>query len=169
VKCPNCGRDTYSKKWRSCSACPGNPNIAELEKAPDSVKHPLNRYQVHARVCLWCGVDFKGTARAWYCGPVCRQNANRNGVHAPANAMQDGTVLSQPVYRGVTVRFRIFDRDGFRCRYCGRSAREDGVKLHLDHVTPRSMNGTDVDGNLVTACQDCNLGKGANPLVSALP
>src|SRR3990167_7403092 len=169
MRCPKCGRDTYSKKWGSCSACPPTKTPVQADRLPATTRHTPNRYQVHARICLWCGTDFKGTARAWYCGPVCRQNANRNGVHAPANAMQDGTEPKQPVFRGVAVRFRIFDRDGFRCRYCGRSPRDDGVKLHLDHVEQRILNGTDMDENLVTACQDCNLGKGAASLSSAIP
>jgi 5-methylcytosine-specific restriction endonuclease McrA len=58
-------------------------------------------------------------------------------------------------------RFSILLRDGFRCRYCGRSSSEDGVKLHVDHVVPRSAGGPSTRDNLVTACQDCNLGKGA--------
>ena len=166
-KCPKCDRkDTYPKNWDSCSVPPKKP--APKDRAPASNQHTPNRYQVHARVCLWCGMDFTGTGRAWYCGPVCRQNANRNGMHAPSNAMQEGTELCQPA-RGVHVRFRILDRDGFRCRYCGRSPKEDGVKLHLDHVTPLSSNGSDSDDNLVSACQHCNLGKGSTPLSSSVP
>lgn len=33
------------------------------------------------------------------------------------------------------LRFRVLQRDAFRCQYCGRSAR-DGTTLHLDHVVP---------------------------------
>src|SRR3990167_10257174 len=31
-------------------------------------------------------------------------------------------------------RFEIFARDGFRCRYCGRTPQEDGVKLVVEHI-----------------------------------
>jgi len=59
-------------------------------------------------------------------------------------------------------RFRIFERDSFRCVYCGRSA-VDGltisVSFHEDHVFPKSLGGADIDENLVTCCADCNLGK----------
>ena len=57
------------------------------------------------------------------------------------------------------VRFRILDRDGFRCRYCGRDA-GDGVKLVVDHIYPHSAGGSNRDDNLVAVCEDCNLGKG---------
>lgn len=55
------------------------------------------------------------------------------------------------------LRFRVFARDGFRCRYCGAPAPE--VHLVLDHVIPVVRGGADTEDNLVTACHDCNLGK----------
>jgi hypothetical protein len=57
------------------------------------------------------------------------------------------------------VRFLILERDGFRCRYCGRTALT--VALHVDHIIPQSGGGTDAPENLVAACIDCNSGKGA--------
>ncbi len=55
-------------------------------------------------------------------------------------------------------RFAIFQRDGYRCRLCGRSA-EDGATLHVDHRVPLAKGGSNEDDNLWTACDDCNLGK----------
>lgn len=56
------------------------------------------------------------------------------------------------------VRFSVLTRDGFRCTYCGRSAKE--TNLEIDHVVPRSGGGKTIMQNLRTACQDCNVGKG---------
>src|SRR5690606_8515789 len=56
------------------------------------------------------------------------------------------------------LRFKILQRDNFTCKYCGRSA-NDGVVLHVDHIQPVSKGGTDEESNLITACQECNLGK----------
>ncbi len=54
-------------------------------------------------------------------------------------------------------RFKILQRDRFRCRYCGA---DPGVsKLHIDHIHPKSKGGTDHHLNLVTACASCNCGK----------
>lgn len=53
----------------------------------------------------------------------------------------------------------IFNRDGFRCVYCGRSAYEDGIRLHADHIVPRSAGGGDTADNLATACARCNHSK----------
>jgi hypothetical protein len=63
------------------------------------------------------------------------------------------------------LRFEVFRRDGFACRYCGTSAM-DGVVLEPDHVVPRSRGGKDVATNLVTACESCNSGKSDTPLAS---
>ena len=59
--------------------------------------------------------------------------------------------------RKLKVRWAVLVRDGFRCRYCGRDSSE--VKLHVDHVVPRSQGGESEVNNYVTACEDCNLGK----------
>lgn len=55
------------------------------------------------------------------------------------------------------LRFEIFKRDAFTCMYCGRKAPD--ALLHVDHVNPVSKGGTDDPLNLVTACDQCNLGK----------
>ena len=61
-------------------------------------------------------------------------------------------------------RWRILERDGFRCAYCGASAREDGVRLHIDHVVPISRGGEDVAGNVLICCKPCNLSKGSQSM-----
>lgn len=58
---------------------------------------------------------------------------------------------------GLRTRFRILNRDGFRCRYCGAAA--DWAGLEVDHVVARSAGGSDDDSNLATACFPCNRGK----------
>jgi hypothetical protein len=64
-------------------------------------------------------------------------------------------------------RYTILERDGFRCRYCGRTV-DDGIKLHVDHIVPVSCGGSDEESNLCSSCDDCNLGKG-NRFTSAPP
>jgi hypothetical protein len=55
-------------------------------------------------------------------------------------------------------RNRIFERDEFRCVYCGEQF--DAEELTLDHVQPRVHGGDRSEGNLVTACKACNTLKG---------
>lgn len=54
-------------------------------------------------------------------------------------------------------RQRIFERDDYRCRYCGAR----GVRLECDHIFPVSRGGGDDDKNLATACFRCNRSKRA--------
>jgi hypothetical protein len=64
-----------------------------------------------------------------------------------------------------SVRFEVFKRDGFICQYCG--AHPPAVILHVDHIHPVAEGGTDDFDNLITACEACNLGKGARSLTTA--
>lgn len=60
-------------------------------------------------------------------------------------------------------RFMALRRDGFTCQYCGRKPPE--VRLHVDHVHPRSKGGRNELDNYVTACSECNQGKGAHVIL----
>jgi 5-methylcytosine-specific restriction endonuclease McrA len=60
-------------------------------------------------------------------------------------------------------RRALFARDGWRCVYCG----ENGGRLTLDHVVPRSRGGDSVWENVVTSCAPCNLRKGNRLLEEA--
>ena len=55
------------------------------------------------------------------------------------------------------LRFAVLERDGFRCRYCGRGYPD--VVLELDHATSWKEGGETNLDNLVTSCFDCNRGK----------
>lgn len=55
-------------------------------------------------------------------------------------------------------RYRIRNRDGHRCQACGKGV-NDGVKLHVDHKIPLDWGGSNLDDNLWTLCNACNLGK----------
>ena len=59
-------------------------------------------------------------------------------------------------------RFLVTHRDGFACRYCG--SRPGSDLLEVDHLVPRTRNGTDFPENLVTACKTCN-GRKSNAIV----
>lgn len=58
------------------------------------------------------------------------------------------------------LRFKVLQRDRFRCRVCGSSpANSAGVELHVDHIRPWSAGGETILANLQTLCSTCNLGK----------
>ncbi len=61
------------------------------------------------------------------------------------------------------LRWKILNRDKFRCVICGSSpAVEINCKLHVDHIIPFSKGGKTLIENLRTLCKNCNLGKGDN-------
>lgn len=59
-------------------------------------------------------------------------------------------------------RFEVFKRDSFTCQYCGKSVPE--VILNVDHIRPVIHGGDNDVLNLITACFDCNSGKGDREL-----
>lgn len=58
-----------------------------------------------------------------------------------------------------TIRREVFDRDGYRCVYCGSEH-----QLECDHIVPLSQGGGNDLSNLTTACKSCNSSKGAKGL-----
>ena len=63
-------------------------------------------------------------------------------------------------------RFDVFKRDGFACHYCG--ATPPKAILHVDHIHPVAEGGDNSADNLITACDQCNWGKGAK-LLTVVP
>jgi hypothetical protein len=58
------------------------------------------------------------------------------------------------------VRATVLLRDNCTCRMCGASpARDRGVSLHVDHITPWAKGGVTALHNLQTLCSACNIGK----------
>lgn len=55
-------------------------------------------------------------------------------------------------------RAMLFTRDRHVCAYCGGQFATS--QLEMEHVTPRSVGGTSIWQNLVSACRACNQRKG---------
>ena len=99
---------------------------------------------------------------------VSSERCDRARADPPAN--RAGTPAGYGVGRArdplpAQLRFSILQRDGFRCRYCGRPGNAPGVVLHVDHVVPVVAGGATTEDNLLTACDECNLGKAARAVV----
>lgn len=65
------------------------------------------------------------------------------------------------------LKYAILKRDGFRCKICGRSAKDEAVVLTIDHLVPLSRGGDWEINNLYTCCRQCNEGKD-DDLLSAI-
>jgi len=99
------------------------------------------------KICPTCGDEFEAQRKtAKFCSDTCRYHAflsRKNRVTIPKD-----------------LRFSILHRDGFRCRYCGHTPSAQ-KELRVDHVVSVKDGGALTDPeNLITACNDCNAGKG---------
>jgi len=65
-------------------------------------------------------------------------------------------VPEQRLHISPATRRAVYERDGYRCRLCGRSR-----DLTLDNICPWSLGGSDEISNLQTLCRPCNCRKGA--------
>jgi 5-methylcytosine-specific restriction endonuclease McrA len=61
-------------------------------------------------------------------------------------------MIKRPHPQPKLTRLEIFNRDHYRCQYCGRETRQ----LTLDHIIPRHLGGEHTWENLVSACPACN-------------
>jgi 5-methylcytosine-specific restriction endonuclease McrA len=85
-------------------------------------------------------------------------------IHSPSKEIKLPSVLVLKDYvqmerRPAFTRFNVFLRDRWDCQYCGEKFTTS--ELTFDHVVPKSRGGITSWDNIVTACQDCNLLKGA--------
>jgi hypothetical protein len=52
------------------------------------------------------------------------------------------------------LQIKIFERDNYTCRYCGKNSREHRA-LVMAHIRTASMCGDDRESNLITLCRHC--------------
>ncbi len=95
-------------------------------------------------ICKVCQKEF---VKKTYIQINCSQECSYISAAAKINKLWHGN------------RFKIFERDGFKCIYCGKTSIEDDARLILDHLIPASKGGKTTPENLVTCCTECNNGK----------
>lgn len=69
-----------------------------------------------------------------------------------------GSPSRPPIPAGI--RQAVIDRDGRTCGICSGRVSED-EQIHIDHVFPWSLGGSDELDNLQVSHADCNMRKGA--------
>lgn len=58
-------------------------------------------------------------------------------------------------------RYSVLHRAGFKCQACGEKPRPaNDIVLHIDHIIPFSLGGTNEPSNLQVLCNFCNISKG---------
>lgn len=59
-----------------------------------------------------------------------------------------------PVQEVRFTRDNLFERDDYRCQYCGQHF--EPAQLNMDHIIPRDRGGRTSWENIVTSCIQCN-------------
>ena len=173
--CPGC--NAAFKAWRTdqkyCTAECGNRKRARL-----NYRHA----DLSARPCQRCGATFKPKQSASvFCSRLCSRRATyaryrkqrvaaavawgranpelRAAIAAQYKAARRAWEQLNPGSVGVASREwrRLVRRYRHSCAYCGGN--QGGI--HMDHVIPLSRGGRHAIGNVLPACQACNLSKGA--------
>lgn len=84
----------------------------------------------------------------------------------PAVKMLNTSVASQCASAGTTrvtgrkrvdTRKRVAERDGFKCRVCGRLT----LRGEVDHIIPLHLGGQESDNNRQWLCVECHAAKTA--------
>lgn len=151
------------------------------------------------KTCSWCGKKITNTYSQEYCGPQCQfahETANPKHSKGKRRIPYHGTatckecekefvhyygdrgfcsvickkaVAVRTAQRNQGSRYKIIQRDGFSCAYCGASPCDgSGTKLAVDHIVPAVSGGESRAYNLITACMSCNASKSQKRLPKGL-
>ena len=91
---------------------------------------------------------------------VVKKRAIRNNNDNVISSPIDTPCHKTPRDVNYRLRFKVMQRDNFKCCLCGKSpAKDPSIELHVDHIYPWARGGETVMDNLQTLCSVCNLGK----------
>ena len=97
---------------------------------------------------------------SWYNALRTFIAAMNGDIVADAKPTKSQKTTNNPRSINYRLRFKIMQRDDFKCCICGASpALQSGVLLHIDHIVPVAKDGQATMNNLQTLCSKCNLGK----------
>ncbi len=78
-------------------------------------------------------------------------------IYPAPSVIRINYIVHHPLPRLQPTRREIFRRDNYRCQYCGREI----ARPTVDHILSVQRGGKNSWHNLVTACPECNVRKGA--------
>ena len=115
------------------------------------VKQPLSKFSVS---------PYARRYGSWYNALRAFIAAMNGDITDTKQANSEKTTTNNPRNINYRTRFKVMQRDDFKCQICGASpATQAGVLLHVDHIVPVAKGGQATMDNLQTLCQKCNLGK----------
>jgi len=97
--------------------------------------------------------------------PACQERLAARDA-APASSGGDALDGRMDYYNTPELRREVWERDEYKCAYCGRQLTEHTATL--DHQTPVSFGGDNSKDNLVTACLACNSRRRNKPVMEGI-
>jgi 5-methylcytosine-specific restriction endonuclease McrA len=123
----------------------------------DLIQHPT--ISVNATVCLRL-TNMQGVRKASKQDVFQEKQIKR--LIERINEKSNGRYNDEEIWKSICrvergrvtnkVRFAIYHRDNYRCKNCGKAAKN----LEIDHIYPISRGGKSNYNNLQTLCRECN-------------
>ena len=88
---------------------------------------------------------------------ISNRLSNKSGSFYKDRGIWDSICIVERGKVSNKIRFSIYNRDHYRCRYCGATERDD--YLEVDHIVPIAKGGKSTYDNLQTLCRRCNARK----------
>ncbi len=110
---------------------------------------------------------FKYTSSGGNAGTQCDivfdiDNLNRFVTYLSESIKFKKSAAGQRALMTSKLRHEILERDGYTCKYCGSSQKDEpNLLLEVDHIVPISKGGMTSVDNLQTLCWRCNRTKGS--------
>ena len=129
------------------------------------IKNGISKYSLNSyarrfggwRKALEAFVDFINSDTTTLTG---EETENKNTQTVTCSLSENNGYHKTPRDINLRLRFKVLQRDNFKCCACGASpAKDPAVELHVDHIMPWAKGGETVLENLQTLCSKCNLGK----------
>ena len=146
MKCKWCDIETDKPKFDHY--CSPQCELAYRSTIVGNTKSILNDSRYGRRLCIHCKREYVGYLKH---GGFCTKAHKKE--HTSSTSTHAGS------------RYKLLQRDKFRCIYCGASPiTDETIALRIDHIYPESLGGKSIAGNLVTACYRCNAEKYNAPI-----
>lgn len=142
-------------------------NLMKIEKELfyNKIMHPVICFTIN--ITLYCSkingdiyARKSNTFKSQEIISLINKIINKNGTFYRDRDIWDSICRVERGKVSNKMRFSIYERDGYRCRICGRSNRFSD--LEIDHIKPISKGGKSTYDNLQTLCRRCNKEKGDN-------
>jgi hypothetical protein len=137
----------FSKKLTESIIKSQPMNESDFRQIVLDFNHPFFDFNETTKDKFWVNFPWKEVLENRTGDPICTGLRQKMSAKTPRHRK---SISSK-------IRLLILERDGYRCRLCGKTAKD--TQLEVDHKIAVANGGTDSLDNLWTLCLECNRGK----------